>query len=216
MNVSISRKNKITVVGSGDIFPVMQDILIHENHVDREKEHFWIIGLNAGNTILFIELVALGGAKTINIEPMNVFRVSVLKGAITVILVHNHPSNTLKPTDADKDLTDRLIQVGKILDIQVIDHLIITTKSYMSFNEIGLIDELAKSIKWTPTYVVAEQIRKEEKKIRQEAIQTERTKAKADKEKAIKNIAKTMKKNSEPIEKIIEYTGLSKKEIEGI
>ncbi len=231
MNVPISKKNKITVVGSGDIFPVMQEILKHENHVDREKEHFWIIGLNNGNTILFIELVALGGTKAVNVEPMNVFRVSVLKGATKVILVHNHPSNTLKANDTDKDLTDRLIQVGKILDIQVIDHLIITTKSYISFNDKGLMEELAKSIKWTPTYVVVEQIRKEEKKIRQEAIQTERKKAKADKEKAlekaevekekaIKNkeidFARTMKKEGELIEKIIKYTGLSKKEIEKI
>ncbi len=77
-------------------------------------------------------------------------------------------------------------------------------------------EELAKSIKWTPTYVVVEQIRKEEKKIRQEAIQAERKKAKADKEKALEKIAKSLKQKGVPIEIIIESTGLSKKEIEKI
>lgn len=214
MDVLVSGKDNITLANSDKVFEIMQKVLLRENYIDREKEHFWILGLNMVNNLLFVELVALGSVKAVNLEPMNVFRVSVLKGATSVIMVHNHPSGNLKPSDADKDVTDRLIQVGKILAINVIDHMIITPQSYMSFCDIGLMDELEKSIKWTPSFVVAEQIKKEEKKIRQDIIK----KSKEDRKKAIKNkevqIAKEMKKDGEFIDKIMKYTGLTREEIE--
>ena len=150
MNVKLTREQKIKLANSDDVFTVMQDILIRENFIDREKEYFWIIGLNLRSKILFIELVSLGSVKATTVEPMNVFRVSVLKGAVKVILVHNHPSGELTPSDSDKSLTDRLIQVGKILAIKVIDHLIISTESYLSFADIGLMAELEESTEWVP------------------------------------------------------------------
>lgn len=64
-----------------------------------------------------------------NIEPINVFRVAVMKNASRVIMVHNHPSGSLSPSEADKDITDRLIQVGRIL----VDHLIITPQLILVF-----------------------------------------------------------------------------------
>ena len=87
-----------------------------------------MIGMNQAGYILYIELIALGSYKSVDVEPMNVFRVAVMKNASRVILVHNHPSGSLTPSDADKDITDRLIQVGRILNIDLIDHLIITPK----------------------------------------------------------------------------------------
>ena len=66
------------------------------------------------------------------------------KRAVSIILCHNHPSGELRPSDEDKDITDRLIQVGIIVDLKVIDHLIIYNKSYLSFKDIGLLQELEK------------------------------------------------------------------------
>lgn len=96
---------------------------------------------------------------------MNVFRVVVIKNASRGVLVHNHSLRSLTPSEADKDITDRLIQVGRILNIDPIDHLIINPKSYISFRRTKLMDELEQSLKYVPTYQVVERIRKEEKLI---------------------------------------------------
>lgn len=211
MNVKLTDKHKIKVNGSDDIFQVMRHILLRDNKIDREKEHFWLICLAQNNLISNIELVSLGSVTATIVEPMNLFRVAVMKGAVKVILCHNHPSGNLTPSDKDKDLTDRLYQVGKILNIKVIDHLIITTQTFMSFTDTGLLEQIKESTKWVPNYVVAEEIRKEEAKIRREAVKEakEKTLSKRNIE-----IAKAMKSDKLPINMIVRYSGLSKEEIE--
>ncbi len=116
-----------------------------------------------------------------NIEPINVFRVAVMKNASRVIMVHNHPSGSLTPSEVDKDITDRLIQVGRILNIDLVDHLIITPTTYISFRSIKLMEELEQSLKYVPTFQVIERIRKEEKQIAKEKLAVERGKTKAEK-----------------------------------
>lgn len=170
MNIKF-RKN-IKIINSDDVFDVMQKILCRENKIDLDKEHFWIIGLNLHHKILFIELVSIGGLKSTNVEPMNVFRVAVLKGAFRVILVHNHPGGSLKQSLDDEDITDRLIQVGKILAIEVFDHLIISTKSYISLSDSGVLLRLQESTKWMPPYEIAKKIKAEAAKIRKESVIT--------------------------------------------
>jgi DNA repair protein RadC len=209
MTISLTDEQKIKLLNSDDVYSVMQEILLREEKIDQEKEHFWMIGLAQNSRIQYIELVSMGSVKATTVEPMNVFRIAVMKGSVSVIMAHNHPSGELKPSDADKDLTDRLIQVGRILNIQVIDHMIISVRSYLSFSDIGLLDELELSTKWVPQFELIERIKKEEKKIREEAVKIE-------KEKTLQKVAKTMKRKGEPIEKIMEYTGLTKKEIERI
>jgi DNA repair protein RadC len=172
MNVNITDKDKIEIGGSRDLYGIMQRILLRENEIDREKEHFWMIGLNMANTILYIELVSMGSVRATVVEPMNVYRVAVLKGATSVLAVHNHPSGRMTPSDADKDVTDRLIQVGIILDIKFIDHLIISPERYMSFVDTGLMDELEKSVKYVPTYQIEERIRKQVLEIKKEMEKT--------------------------------------------
>ena len=119
-----------------------------------------------------------------NIEPINVFRVAVMKNASRVIMVHNHPSGSLTPSEADKDITDRLIQVGRILNIDLVDHLIITPTTYISFRSIKLMEELEQSLKYVPTFQVIERIRKEEKQIAKEKLAVERGKTKTAQQKA--------------------------------
>jgi len=210
MNVKIAGKDTIKIANSDDVFDIMQKILLRENKLDREKEHFWIIGLNNANKILCIELVSVGGTKSTVVEPMNVFRVSILKGAIKVILVHNHPSGELTPSKKDIDLTDRLIQAGKIIDVAVTDHLIITEKAYLSFVDTGRMAELEESTKWVPDYEMINRIKKEEAELRKQAVKT----AKMEGEKTgIKKMAKLMKQKGYAVKDITELTGLTEADI---
>jgi len=219
MGIKVSGKDLIKIANSDDVFGIMQRVLLRENKLDREKEHFWLVGLNTANKMLFVELISIGGVKSTTVEPMNVFRMSILKGAVNVILVHNHPSGEVMPSDADLDLTDRLIQAGKIIDIKVIDHLIISENTYMSFGNTGRMKELQESTKWVPTYELIERIKKQEAELRKEAVKIAKEKGekdgikKGEKLKAIK-IAKDMLIKGYDFKDIIELTGLSKGDIE--
>lgn len=229
MDIKLTKHDKRYIESTDDVYSIMQRVLLRDNQIDQEKEHLWMIGMNQAGYILYIELIALGSYKSVDVEPMNVFRVAVMKNASRVILVHNHPSGSLTPSDADKDITDRLIQVGRILNIDLIDHLIITPKNYISFRGTKLMDELEQSLKYVPTYQVIERIRKEEKQIAKEKlavandkVKTAEEKAKIAKlaEKAAKEQAKTLARallekgvNLESVAKILE---ISIKDVEKI
>ncbi len=211
MDIKLTEKQKIKILNSDDVFDIMQKVLNRENKIDQDKEHFWIIGLATNNRMLFIELVTLGCLNMTVVKPMNVFRVAVLRGAAKVILVHNHPSGELKPSEKDNDTTDRLIQVGRILSIEVIDHLIISLKSFLSYADIGLLMELSLSMKWVPSFEIEERIREEEKLIRQEAVQLAEAKGKKE---GKTEMAKMMKQKGIDLSTIKDVSGLSIKEIE--
>nr|VFJ73231.1 MAG: DNA repair protein RadC [Candidatus Kentron sp. FW] len=159
MDIKITEHEKIKIVDGQDIYGIMRKILLREEEIDRDKEHFWMAGLDVSSRLLFIELVVIGGAYHVNVRPNESFRVAVLKNAHSVILVHNHPAGEVRPSDADRDFTDHMIQVGRILNIHVADHLIIAPETFFSFALTGLMDELRESTKYVPPYEVAEKIR---------------------------------------------------------
>jgi DNA repair protein RadC len=211
MEINLTEEQKVKVINSDILYGVMQRVLERENLIDRNKEHFWTVGLNVKNTILYIELISLGGTSETIVEPMQVFRVGVLKGAVKMILVHNHPSNELKPSEADKDITDRLVQVGNILQIEVIDHIIIAEKTYLSFEDIGLLDQIRKSTKYVPKYELEARLKREAEAIGQEK-GLKKGMEEGSKNKALQ-IARYMKEQGEPVEKIMLYTGLTEKDV---
>jgi DNA repair protein RadC len=215
MNVNITDKDKIEIGGSRDLYGIMQRILLRENEIDREKEYFWMIGLNLANTILYIELVSMGSVRATQVEPMNVYRVAVLKGATSVLAVHNHPSGRMTASETDKDITDRLIQVGKILNIEFLDHLIISPERYMSFVDTGLMAQLEKSQKYVPTYQIEERIRKQELEIREEKEKKDEFKETAKKQQeTIKMTVAYLLNQNMSIEQIAAILNLTPKEVE--
>jgi DNA repair protein RadC len=193
MNIPVKPNTKIE--SPEELYEIMQRILKREQKTDRDREHFWTISLNNANTVLNIELVSMGSVNTTVIEPMEVYSIPLQKRATRIILVHNHPSGTLKPSELDKDTTNRLIQAGKILHIEVLDHIIITEESFYSFNQSGLLEELEKSLDYVPAYEIKAQ-----------------GKEQGQQEKA-KEMAKVMRKENVDIETIMRFTGLSKAEI---
>lgn len=142
MNVRLTKDQKIRIANTNDVYSIMQQILLRENRIRRGQEHFWIIGLDELNKILFIELLALGTNNRVNIKAPQVFRMAIYKNAPAVILVHNHPSGIMKPSEEDLRTTDKLLKAGEIVEINVIDHMVISEKEYYSFSQQGLIEEL--------------------------------------------------------------------------
>ncbi|WP_440120419.1 JAB domain-containing protein [Tenacibaculum sp. Ill] len=200
MDIKLTEAEKIKILNSDDIYGIMQKVLLRESKIDQNREHFWIIGLENNNRILFIELISLGTVNATLVEPMEVFSLALQKRAVKIVLCHNHPSGELTPSDNDKNLTDRLIQVGIIVNTHVIDHLIISDKSYMSFKNIGLLEELEKSKRYVPKYVLEEQIKKEMSKIIEKNRNIE--------------IAKQLKRKGVDNETIVFATGLTIEEVE--
>jgi DNA repair protein RadC len=149
MNVKLTApQKKAELSHPGKVAPIMQQILMRENKLGRSQEHFWIVGLNNVNKILFIELISLGRQNRVHVNPPDVFRMAIYKLALKAILVHNHPSDNLKPSTADINITDRLTKVGEMINIDVVDHLIISETGYLSFLEEGLMKLIKESDSW--------------------------------------------------------------------
>lgn len=148
MTIHIPDADKIQVVNSDGVFKIMHDVLLREEDIDRGREHFWVLSLSHDNHVMLLELISLGSMSRTIVEPLEVFRFALQKKVAKVVLVHNHTSGNLTPSDEDLDITDRLIQVGKIVNCPVIDHLIITVGGYTSFADTGVIARLQKSTKY--------------------------------------------------------------------
>lgn len=118
---------------------ILIELLDCEDEIDRDKEHFWTLLLNARNIITTIELVSMGTVSASIVHPREVFRRAISVASSSIILAHNHPSGFCEPSDADVILTDMVVKAGKILDIAVLDHLIVTKERYYSFKEQGLL-----------------------------------------------------------------------------
>jgi len=200
MNIKLKGNQKIRIHNAQDIYNVMCEILLLEDENDRKKEHFWTISLDYGQTILNIELVSLGTAKETLVDPMEVYSIPLQKKASKLILVHNHPSGNIIPSHNDEDMTDRLIQVGLIMNVPVIDHIIITESSYYSFQESGLLAKLVQSTKHVPAFILKQQYEKAGKEKGIEEGEKSKT----------KEMAKAMLSKGYAIEEIIELTGLTK------
>jgi DNA repair protein RadC len=203
MNVRLSKAQKIQILNSSDIYKVMQQVLLRENKIRRNQEHFWAVGLDNDNKVLFIELIALGAVNRVNANPPDIFRMGIYKLAVKMILVHNHPSGNIAPSKADKDFTDKILKVGKLINIEVIDHLVISEDNYTSFADKGIIKELQHS-------GLFEIVDREKKALEEWRIKTE-------KERSVKvDIAKKMLAKNYDIDAIKDITGLTNREIEGL
>lgn len=148
MNVKLTPAQRIRVQNSAGLYKVMREVLLRDNALDRGKEHFWVVGLAANSTLLYVELVSLGSYRATVVEPMDVFRWALQKDSRQLVLVHNHPGGGLQPSVHDVEVTAQLYQVGELLDLPVIDHLIITGTGYYSFVDGGLMDELRQTKKY--------------------------------------------------------------------
>lgn len=101
-------------------------------------EEFKVVLLNRSNRVLGVVDVSMGGVSGTYVDPKIVFAIALKGNASSLILTHNHPSGSLRPSEADIKLTKRLAECGKLLDIIVFDHIIISEDSYYSFADDGI------------------------------------------------------------------------------
>jgi DNA repair protein RadC len=105
---------------------------------DKAKEHFKLILLNTRNRIIGISTISIGTLNASLVHPREVFKEALIHDASSVILAHNHPSGDTEPSEEDLRITRRLQDAGRIMGIEVLDHIIVTGTDYLSFKGKGL------------------------------------------------------------------------------
>jgi DNA repair protein RadC len=116
------------VNSSKDAYNVMRRYLVDLNH-----EEFWILLTKRSGIVIGKELISKGGVSHTVADPKIIFKVALQQQASGIVLLHNHPSGNLKPSQMDIDLTKKIVSAGKLLEISVLDHLIIGDSGFFSF-----------------------------------------------------------------------------------
>ena len=133
--LELGRRRKVSepvkrdkILCSEDAYRLMQPYLL-----DQPLEQFWIILLNRANEVIRPHCVSQGGVAGTVADPKTIYKAALDKLASSIILVHNHPSGNLTPSEADIRLTHKLKEAGQVLDLPVLDHLIFTDHGFYSF-----------------------------------------------------------------------------------
>jgi DNA repair protein RadC len=134
-STNVKASERVSVVSSREAYDVLK-----ENWPTIEFiETFKVILLNRSNRALGIFEVSTGGSTGTVADPKLIFAAAIKANACGIILAHNHPSGNLNPSQADIDLTKRMKEGGKLLEVAVLDHVILTKEAYFSFADEGLI-----------------------------------------------------------------------------
>jgi DNA repair protein RadC len=105
--------------------------------MDLQHEEFHVLFLNRANELIRTELISIGGLSGTVADGKVIFKKAFENNAHGLILVHNHPSGQLTPSDSDRSLTKKMVEFGKLIDLPVLDHLIYTDNGYYSFADEG-------------------------------------------------------------------------------
>ncbi|NLM22409.1 MAG: DNA repair protein RadC [Peptococcaceae bacterium] len=132
-SVSLDPMSRPTINSPADVAGLVMEEM---RHLDRE--HFRVMYLSTRNNVLGISPVSIGSLNSSIVHPRECFKEAIRRNANTIILLHNHPSGDPTPSREDIDITKRLIEGGKILGIEVLDHVIIGDKKYVSLKEQGM------------------------------------------------------------------------------
>ena len=119
------------------------DVTVYLDSLDirlADREIFVVLHLDVRNRIVAHEITSIGSQTASLVHPREVFKSAILKGACSIILAHNHPSGDPSPSKDDVDLTNRLVEAGRLIGIDVLDHIIIAPPCrYLSMKESGMV-----------------------------------------------------------------------------
>ena len=125
---------KPVMKSSRDIAGFLKSIL-----QDETREVFVVLFLNTANKVNGYQIISMGGITGTVADPRVIIKKALDENATRIVLSHNHPSGSVKPSEADKVLTKKISAASTLMDIQVIDHIIISNESYFSFADEGLL-----------------------------------------------------------------------------
>jgi DNA repair protein RadC len=125
---------KLKITSSKDVYDIMAP-----NLLDLPHEEFWVLLLNRANAVIKKVQISAGGVAGTVADPKIIFKTALENLSSSMILVHNHPSGNLSPSQADKEITKKMKEAGKLLEIPVLDHIIFADKHYYSFADEGIL-----------------------------------------------------------------------------
>ncbi|MEE0975456.1 MAG: DNA repair protein RadC, partial [Muribaculaceae bacterium] len=120
------------ITSSENVFHIMRSRLGRISH-----EEFWVLMLSRNNRVIYEQRISIGGTSSTMADAKIIYKSAIDKMAEAIILVHNHPSGNINPSPEDDRLTAKIKEAGKVLDIQVLDHVIITQNKYFSYADNG-------------------------------------------------------------------------------
>jgi DNA repair protein RadC len=120
-----------TISDARDAVKLLRNYGLH----NKTRENLVVVYLDSGHNVLAIETAAVGGLNSVAMEPREVFRGAIMAGAAAIIMAHNHPTGSAKPSNEDLLCTTRMEKVGKLVGCPVLDHLVVCDKSFTSIKE---------------------------------------------------------------------------------
>jgi DNA repair protein RadC len=130
----LNRVRKTKITGPTEVYNNFK-FLFHRE----VKEKFIVFWLNSANRVIGYEEVSVGNLNSSVVAPREVFRGAIVSSCANIIIAHNHPSGNTEPSNEDIQITKRLVEAGKVIDIKVFDHIIFTDEDFLSFVERRLI-----------------------------------------------------------------------------
>ncbi len=125
--------NREKITTSKDVYEIMRPSMM-----DLPHEEFWLLMLNRANSVIKKELISRGGITGTVVDSKLIFKAALENYACSIIICHNHPSGNLKPSEQDIKITKSIKEAGRIMEIQLLDHLIITENGFYSFADEGI------------------------------------------------------------------------------
>lgn len=127
---NVSKKEGMVIKSAKDVFEYLYPKLM-----DLDKEHFVILHLDSKNKIVKNETISVGILNASIIHPREVFKSAIKESANSIIMAHNHPSGDPTPSEEDRQITQKLMEAGELLDIKVLDHVIVGNEKWWSWKE---------------------------------------------------------------------------------
>lgn len=139
--VSLRMIREATVKGIYDTISSPADVgaMVQKLIGSNDRENFGVVCLDTKNRPTHISIVSVGTLNSSVVHPREVFKAAILSNSASIILFHNHPSGNTNPSNTDLEVTERLVEAGRIIGIQVLDHVIVSEERYISMKEKMLI-----------------------------------------------------------------------------
>ncbi|MBP9715744.1 MAG: DNA repair protein RadC [Candidatus Pacebacteria bacterium] len=129
----LNTENQIEILSSLDVWNFCSDIR------STKREHFIAFYLDTQNRLIERQIISIGTLNASLVHPREVFEPALTLHASSILIAHNHPSGELNPSADDIEVTRRLVQSGKIIGVEIVDHIIVTKNSYLSFQQKNLL-----------------------------------------------------------------------------